>query len=368
MSDHIQALITEDTLDRLIDPKQIYENARLLSKQDEGSVYLTVVSNWGKEFILKERRGDNSHEFLVGSKIAKTKHPNFANVIMYFACPCSWLQKDVSFILMEQVPGVSLEKHYNDSKLNGDTGLILLRHVILALVDLQGRIPFTHYDLHSENIIITELDSEEVSTYTCFGKEYTISSPFRFKIIDYGYSYIEGVERTWCECNGSVLFSGGIPNVYDSFFDLAYFFYVICNAYSYRGTDIFDLMEKNSFVPRVLSENYFEYQYIYRGREFNPEWYSLITSPTLTTINDYANNLYYINPKTDPRTLKEFEDEATNILQSMSPRNEERNKPIIMDLKKQLAGVMKGEKERKMAKRTVTTQQFFNKILEFTNL
>jgi hypothetical protein len=144
--------------------KEIYEHRKIVAKQDEGYVYLTAVSTFGKEYILKQRNTVISpHEFLVGTKLNRLDHPNLIKVLLYFECPCNWLKTDASFILMEQAIG---QPYLSYKGVEISHKMLLYKQMLMIVADIQSKIKFTHYDLHLEYRLINHCDSTHFSLFS----------------------------------------------------------------------------------------------------------------------------------------------------------------------------------------------------------
>lgn len=184
----------------------------------------TFLSNGGrngKVFLVKVRGVDTRvvckisriidfsipHEYAVMEKLAELQCPNFTVPYATLSIPvdCNYRRKLNPFIisskmypinadvlLMEYVDGISLE---NFSKTNSiKMTAALTRQVILAVCMAQERTGFTHYDLHPGNVIVRKTDLKQVQ-YTVSGETYTVqTNGFLAVIIDYGLSYIDGLE------------------------------------------------------------------------------------------------------------------------------------------------------------------------------
>lgn len=72
----------------------------------------------------------------------------------------------------------------------------IIKQVLVALIIAQHKLKFTHYDLHSCNILIKKCDPNIVFTYVCNGITYVIPTYGSYPIIiDYGFSYADGAKH-----------------------------------------------------------------------------------------------------------------------------------------------------------------------------
>lgn len=163
------------------------------------------------------------HEFNIGCKLNTLNNPHLIKYLAYIECPCEFYKDKSSFILMEYVEGEPL--HKLDVKLSFEENALLYKHIILILADIQSNIQFTHYDLHSNNIIVNISDMKFYE-YNCFNTRYLIRSPYEIKLIDFGSSHVKGVNNTWVDINIASMENGIIPSIYDDFYDLST---IICN-------------------------------------------------------------------------------------------------------------------------------------------
>ena len=103
-----------------------------------------------------------------------------------------------SVLMEEYVPGHKLSKHIKSDQLNTSSKVIYsaIKQVMAAIAIAQKRTHFTHYDLHSDNIILKKCDRDNVFLYV-LDEETQILIPsmgYIPVIIDYGFSYIDSLE------------------------------------------------------------------------------------------------------------------------------------------------------------------------------
>src|SRR5699024_1716601 len=94
----------------------------------------------------------------------------------------------VNYIIYEKINGIVLSEFIIDK--DEEVILNILTQLILALGVAYEKYEFTHYDLHSNNIIVRELDEEVEIKYTIEGKDYFVVTKYIPTIIDYGRSFI----------------------------------------------------------------------------------------------------------------------------------------------------------------------------------
>jgi hypothetical protein len=98
--------------------------------------------------------------------------------------------------------------------------IAMLKQVVLALVLAQDTCKFTHYDLHSNNIIIEDCDPNLVHLYVK-DEDNQLMTPTFGKcpvLFDFGFSHV--AEENFLGCNLSHTENGYIGSHFSSYFDL----------------------------------------------------------------------------------------------------------------------------------------------------
>lgn len=93
-------------------------------------------------------------------------------------------------IILEQVKGFTLFEWLNSSMKDNKELYRIFLQIILYLLEFQ-RAGFTHYDLHSKNILLTPLDSPIINTFTVGQKEYKVMVNNQVTFIDFETSFID---------------------------------------------------------------------------------------------------------------------------------------------------------------------------------
>lgn len=145
--------------------------------------------------------------------------PNFAKIYGITTankCPniIKMKDKDCTFVIYEYIPGKNIEDwyaHYNSIKSTRIVPVILsgikniLLQIFYSLYEANKKLGFTHYDLHTKNIIIAPIDKTLTVNYLAgelildFYKVTFIdygSSHIVFKEKDYGRTYVGGIRNT----------------------------------------------------------------------------------------------------------------------------------------------------------------------------
>lgn len=187
-------------------------NVRILAETKEGNVYF--YENLG--VVIKERKYDYQgsfppcnicikREFAVGRLANKYNSPFLVKTIGYFE------NNGASYIITEYVQGVAL------SKVKSRSFYISLFNIIK---ELQGIMEFTHYDLHSDNVMIQPDGS--------------------IKIIDLARSHIKGIGSMFAE--SGIIDSATTPGIFDPIFDYAFILGYLFIEYGDRsfGEELFE--------------------------------------------------------------------------------------------------------------------------------
>ena len=134
-------------------------------------------------------------------------------------------------LLMEYLPFKSLYDLIKDTSVDDQVLLAVIKQVLLAISTAQKDKKFTHYDLHSCNILLKPVDPETVFLFVIDDKNQIVIPSYGFqpKIIDFGFSYIQ-------EMNTNPLFTslahtevGFMTSLYDSISDLKLFLITVSN-------------------------------------------------------------------------------------------------------------------------------------------
>ena len=106
----------------------------------------------------------------------------------------------------------------------------IITQTLCALYIAQVLKKFTHYDLHSDNILIKGCYANIVFVYIV--KDHLFFTPtngFYPVIIDFGFSHIDDVEDNYCWCDLSQTDIGHTSHIFDPFADIKLFLTTISN-------------------------------------------------------------------------------------------------------------------------------------------
>lgn len=105
------------------------------------------------------------------------------------------VEKDV--LLMEYIDDANKMCAYIENIHIPDYIIInMIRQVLMGVLIAQRKRKFTHYDLHSDNILIRKCDTNLVNLYIIDENRYFLTPTYGCQpvIIDYGFSYIQDME------------------------------------------------------------------------------------------------------------------------------------------------------------------------------
>ena len=355
--------VSKDISDISDQISKLWNKAKFIAEGSLSDVYLSENEKY--IFKVQERSEILIREFKVGLQLNKIDSP----YLTQYYCYGEGVNRNRPFalIVMEYVKGQS----YYDTmeKLNLMEKKILTKHVIYILAELNS-IKFTHYDLHGDNIIV-EMGPLTDYSFKCFGKEYAMQSYYRIKFIDYDLSYVDGIEPLWLrDIDPKTIITGCVSDLYDDFYDLAYFLTCYCIFEKIINHDLINLIKTNSFYAYTLDEpldKIFEY-----GRELYPEW-AILGKDLYRPLFDN----YYCGTETKESTVVTFVQDAVQRMKKHLKLNDMRRlsktinsrlqnpgvSDIVDNIGKEFGSVMRWNKMEQMRKRTVTVEQLFNSAL-----
>jgi len=183
-------------------------NTKPLKKDRDVTVHSAMLDHDPKHdlFIVKNQPyTDLVIEYLVGRYGTNTLRnwiPNFAMVYGLLKCSSlvgdmretgSWCQEGNptnGYIVYENVRGMTLHQ-YIRSKPDPKDLLLILVQLFLALGVAHRILDFTHYDLHTNNIIVHTLNTPIEVSYPIGNKSITLKVNTIPVIIDFGFSHIK---------------------------------------------------------------------------------------------------------------------------------------------------------------------------------
>lgn len=186
--------------------KKYFRNLRMIGKESvEGNAFLTDFKDAKDMFVIKAAKDANKdtmiHEVIVGlygTNKLRSLIPNFAYIYGGFSCTSpliengqllDWCSKDgnnVHYVIYENInDSVSLEKYLYTA--TPQEFLDVYMQLVYSLKIANEACDYTHYDLHSNNILIRRMNDLK---YIKYGDNYILTRDIA-TIIDYGYSHIQ---------------------------------------------------------------------------------------------------------------------------------------------------------------------------------
>lgn len=234
-----------------------------LNKTSEGYAMISSFKSAKDLLIIKTSKTEETnysilYEYFIGTMgLNKLRNliPNFAYTLAIFNCnKLEFEESDISlknfsekesvskhYVVYEKIPGISLKTFVSNIRDIGDIERLFsyLLQILLALHISQTEINFTHYDLHTDNIILRPLEKPIIQEYKIDGKVYGIYTDAIPTIIDYGFSHFVYENVPFGMVDRPEL--GIVPTVTSSGYDMyKLMMYTISNV---SLSDFFDKME-----------------------------------------------------------------------------------------------------------------------------
>jgi serine/threonine protein kinase len=228
----------------VVDPKLV-ARLQLMKNLAEGVFGKTLLFKADDKVFVgkvpKSEEGSVIYEFLVGLCMNTLRH-SMNNFVFTFGIFNNSDQEDV--LLIESVkPGKTFAKLI--AEMENMTEIFFLSHfvqILIALQIAQDSVDFTHYDLHSENVLIEEIDccdvekGEEVVYVFEYGNiKYGLPTTYNMKIIDFGNSYV----KRDCVNNSNFLKIKGFTHKYIAVHNFEKFYAYLFDQ-QYYGTQQFE--------------------------------------------------------------------------------------------------------------------------------
>lgn len=238
------------------------------NKTSEGYALFTSFKKAKDLLIIKtaKNKEENFHilyEYFIGTmginKLRKLV-PNFAYTLGLFNCSALEIKENkvnfenfckndgndiMHYIIYEKIPGQSMKEFVLDMKDEKDFERLLsyILQLLIALEIAQQEICFTHYDLHTDNIILRPLGKFKHINYKLNGKMYSIYTDAIPTIIDMGFAHFVYEDMPFGMVDMDHL--GIIPSITSGGYDVYKFLmYIISNT---RFVSL-----KNSSNPKMI--------------------------------------------------------------------------------------------------------------------
>jgi hypothetical protein len=154
-------------------------------------------------------------------------------------------------ILEEFVPGQKLYHHITQGTVKTEVIYNVIKQTLCAIATGQSLANLTHYDLHSDNVMLTPCDSNIVYLYT-FNDELAFAVPthgYTSKIIDFGFSFIDKLRGKYLNTTMGHTDIGFVSDRFDWVADPKLFLISIKDELekNRKGTKVFSNIVKNLF-------------------------------------------------------------------------------------------------------------------------
>jgi serine/threonine protein kinase len=186
--------------------KKISAMRRIGGESRESFVFeWTVPGCPGADIVIKSprrhtRSGSLIREYFMGASLLNTIRntiPTIVYTIGAFSCPIEWKNNSFQntdseniYIMYEKIGGESVRALLQSAKLTFKDWLILFTQLLITLEVAQRQAGFTHFDLHTENVMVRNL----VSPYNVMLDQDTYSvtkSALSPVIIDFGHACVD---------------------------------------------------------------------------------------------------------------------------------------------------------------------------------
>lgn len=222
-----------------------------------------------------------------------------------FASPSCKKPIEKSVLLMEYLN--SSFKFYNflsSETSKEDEIFSIVRQVILAVYIAQIKKKFTHYDLHSNNVMITKCDPNLVYLYIIDNENQFLVPTYGFHstIIDFGFSYCVNNDNKPFYASLNFTDSGFFSDRFDSFSDMKLFLVTVADEiHEYKKT------KKTKKLHNITKNLY---------HPLNIDWESGWDTYTNKCVNDRViDTLHSIN--TSSKLFKDYDYYCMDILLSL---------------------------------------------------
>lgn len=227
----------EEDLDRFIDFKSSYSNLydtglrfkKQLSEGLQGFVGLVekpyeeegedkIMNHHTKQYVFKMSQYIDfgvDHEYLVMEDLNQIREfcPHFVKVFGKTNVPVHESYRttenpfikdqdtrrfyDTSILFMEMVEGRKFYRYIKSKKVSMDHCMSIVKQTLMAIAIASEKVKFTHYDLHSNNVLVKKIPANSVFLYNFdeYRKYLVPTYGYCSTIIDFGFSYSKNCDR-----------------------------------------------------------------------------------------------------------------------------------------------------------------------------
>lgn len=177
---------------------KVIDNFENLSKQ--GVVKKCLIFNSDTKVVVKTSKSSQFdkitvRDFCVGISLNKLKCPFFVKTLACFD------HKNEFHIVTEYVEGVNLKIFLQNKKTTFRWFLNIFFQILLGLEIAQDKLNFSHYDLHSDNVIVVKQHPKKTHQVCLHGHLYEIKSSHVPVMIDFGLSSVHVKGQTLGQTN-----------------------------------------------------------------------------------------------------------------------------------------------------------------------
>lgn len=127
-------------------------------------------------------------------------------------------------LLQEEICNAQKFSHFIKKKLLSTDQLYSIINQVLFAIKISHTVNFTHYDLHSDNIMIKQCDPNQINIYKFKDKAYFVPTHGYIPvIIDFGFSYAKSLENSYCWPSMGHTHAGFISDRFDPISDMKLF-------------------------------------------------------------------------------------------------------------------------------------------------
>jgi hypothetical protein len=178
----------------------------------------------GKNYFYKISP-DLSHEYVVSKSLESIESPHFFSGIQLLHYPINIHNPENPFVpsktslsyhilLTEFVENKTLFEFINSESVSSGVLFSLIIQTLSTILVAQECRHFTHYDLHSNNVLVIETDKSSFE-YEIGNAKYTIPTyGYMIKIVDFGFSYTSDCRHNSIKTTFLNSSAGYLPGIY----------------------------------------------------------------------------------------------------------------------------------------------------------
>lgn len=158
-------------------------------------------------------------------------------------------------LLMEYLPYKNLYEYIKDQNISDKVILAIIKQVLLTISIAQREKHFTHYDLHSCNILIKPCDKNKVNLFILDDNNQIAIPTYGYepKIIDFGFSYAKSMQNKPLYTSLAHTGVGFMTSLHDPIADLKLFLITVSNEFKlFRSSKLVNNLRtiiRNIFEP-----------------------------------------------------------------------------------------------------------------------